>query len=97
MNALDLLIAEVALLKKRVAQLEQAAYSSNEYVEGWNNAARLLGVSSVTVRTRVDNGELPQPCRLIPFQRKNGETYNKPVWRRADLENYAEGSSSPPR
>lgn len=92
MNQLDLVVAEIASLKQRVADLEKAAFAEpSEYVEGWSHAAKIVGVSVMTCRKRSDLGEFPKPCRTVPFYRKSGDTFHKPVWRRNDLIAYAEG------
>lgn len=90
--SLDLLVAEIAQLKERVASLERAAFGAgSEYVEGWPRAARIVGVTVMTCRSRAASGLFPKPCRIEPFARADGRVFGKPVWRRADLVAYAEG------
>jgi hypothetical protein len=90
MNA-DLMIAELAQLKRRVEALERVAFAApDSYVEGWGAAARLVGVHVITCRRRFREGVFPQPCRQTTIARSTGEV-TKPTWRRADLVAYAEG------
>lgn len=87
----DLVIAELAQLKRRVEALERIAFgASDTYVEGWGAAARIVGVHAVTCRRRLQEGVFPAPCRLTTIARRTGEL-TKPTWRRADLVAYAEG------
>lgn len=87
----DLVIAELAQLKRRVEALERIAFGAPDtYVEGWGAAARIVGVHAVTCRRRLREGIFPAPCRLTTITRKTGEL-TKPTWRRADLVAYAEG------
>ncbi len=91
MDRLQILITELALLKKRVAQLEKAAYSSYEYVEGWTSAGEIVGVNARTCKRRLEAGTFPMPCRIDTLPRGDGTEHERPVWRRADLVAYAEG------
>ena len=92
MREIDQLVAEIALLKQRVETLEQAAYSTaSEYVEGWTDAARLLGVSDQTCMNRYRDGRFPEPCGEVEYVRR-GKPYLLPRWRRADLVRYAENA-----
>ena len=92
MSDVDKFMSEFVRLKKRVEDLEKAAFSqASEYIEGWTNAAKLLGISNETAMKRAKVGEFPVPCRNDPFKRGDGQTYSKPTWRRADLVAYAEG------
>lgn len=88
----DQFISEFVSLKQRVADLEKAAYSeASEYVEGWSNAAKLLGVSNLTCMKRARLGKLPKPCRVDRIERADGKVHCKLTWRRSDLVAYAEG------
>jgi hypothetical protein len=92
--SLDLLVAEIAQLKERVASLERAAFGAgSEYVETWSRAAALLGIDEKTAKRRHAAGEFPDPCRLTRVTRgaAGGGSYDVPTWRRADLVAYAEG------
>lgn len=87
---IDRLIAEVAALESRVAALESVG-SRGEYVEGWANAARLLGVNERTCRRRYGAGKFCRPCKIDTIARSDGNYHERPTWRRVDLEAYAEG------
>ncbi len=75
---------EIAALKAKVESQPQS-----DYVEGWSGAAAVLGVSTVTLKARED--QLPAPVRRESFLRA-GKPYVRPVWRRTDLQAYAEGT-----
>ena len=91
MNETQQLIAEVARLKARVERLEKTA--TDEFIEGWANAARVLGVTDKTCMNRYARGDFPKPCRTHDFTRADGTVYSKPTWRRADLIAYAVGKA----
>lgn len=62
-----------------------------EYVEGWAQAAKLLGITDETARRRAAAGKFPKPCRVEHIVREGGKTHDKPTFRIADLRAYAEG------
>lgn len=89
--SVDQLISEIAFLKERVKVLEETAYSAqSDYVEGWTEAAKLLGVSQRTCKRRHEDGQFPKPCGMVEIERADGKTHESPRWRRADLVRYAE-------
>lgn len=88
----ELLESEVARLRVRVVALERVAFASpSEYVEGWTGAAKIVGVNERTCRRRTEAGTFPMPCRVDVITRTGGPDQKRPVWRRCDLEAYAEG------
>lgn len=89
-SSVDQLIAEIAFLKERVKALEESAFSAqSDYVEGWAEVARVLGISDQTAVNRHKSGAFPEPCGEVEYTR-GGKTYTIPRWRRADLVRYAE-------
>lgn len=82
---------EVARLSERLGRVEADLQQSVcEYITGWSQAARVVGVTRDTVVRRARAGSFPLPVRTDTFTR-SGETCTKPVWRRSDLRRYAEG------
>lgn len=88
----DEMVAKLARLTARVEALEHAAFAKvDEYVEGWSNAARVVGRSAATCKRRYNAGNFPRPCRIETIARADQKDHERPTWRRADLVAYAEG------
>ena len=93
---------ELQELADRVVKLEMETARINgmdarmtmtaEYIEGWEKAAKFCGLSSVTLRRRVADGEV-QACSK-GYSESAGRTLAHPVFRVSDLRAWREGRSS---
>jgi len=78
--------ARIADLERRLSLLEGGRHGAT--VTGWSAAARVLNVSSATVRHWFKtDAKFPKPSRIRTFKR-NGEVRLKPEWRLSDLTLY---------
>ena len=93
MEALLELAGRVAELEREIARINgMDRMMTAEYIEGWEKAAKFCGLSSVTLRRRVANGEV-QACSRS-FSESAGRTLAHPVFRVSDLRAWREGRCS---
>lgn len=85
------LVSRIEQLERIVAKLATSNMDT-EYVEGWESAARLCGISSVTLRRKVADGEV-SACSVSMFGGES-RTLSRPVFRLVDLRNWREGRSA---
>ena len=93
MESLLELAGRVAELEREVARInEMDRMMTAEYIEGWEKAAKFCGLSSVTLRRRVADGEV-QACSKS-FSESASRTLAHPVFRVSDLRAWREGRCS---
>ena len=67
-DLIDRLLAENAQLRERMDALERAVYHSKT-VRGFTGAARVLDLSTNTVRRMFKDGRLPRPSRVNAWKK----------------------------
>ena len=80
----------IAELEKAIREIGSSVKTMSEYIEGWERAARFCGLSSVTLRRRVAEGEVA-PCSYSRCNEAASRTLTYPVFRVSDLRAWREG------